>query len=447
MKNDLTNNVLQYAEESNPGYEAFHELSKIGNPVKVIDYKVFEYLCQTEHIIILGQIPYIYTQGVYRADINGAILKSKIRSLVYPDLRTANVEDRIYKLFLNTSELQVTDDQINKYPLSWINFKNGMYDTKNRVLLEHDPRYLAINQIPHEFYPNDSLQGMCIENWLQFITPDAEDREMLLQYCGYCMTRDTQQQVFLILFGTGGSGKSTLIRLLEYVIGMENISNVSLKELSGQRFASYDLHGKLVNSCADLETGALEDPSMIKKLLGEDSIRGEAKGKQAFSFKTYCKLIFSTNELPIILSEKTNGFYRRLLVLTMNKVPEVVKPDFLEDLLNEANYFIYLCVDALGRMYEKGSIVHAASSIKAVQELREDSDSVEAWINSNCVIVPNASCDRRMLYADYEQYCQDAGRTALQKPNFYKSLKLKRYKDKILHGYTHIVGLQIKSDR
>lgn len=434
-------------EVRNSGPDAFHEINRYGKPSRVIDNKVFEYICQTEHIFFLGQIPYIYEHGVYKADINGATLKSKIRSLIYPDLRTANVEDRIYKLFLNTSSLQKTDDQINQYPLSWINFKNGMYDAQDRVMHDHDPRYLAINQIPHDFYPERSPTGSCIDEWLDFITTKSDEREMLLQYCGYCMTRDIRQQVFLILFGTGGSGKSTLIRLLQNVIGMVNISNVSLKELSNQRFATYDLYGKLVNSCADLETGALEDPSMIKKLLGEDSIRGEAKGKQAFSFNTYCKLIFSTNELPIVLSEKTNGFYRRLLVLPMNRVPETVKPDFLDDLLNEVDYFIYLCVDALGRMYASGTIVYAASSKEAVQELREDSDSVEAWINSNCIKDPEASCDRRGLYADYENYCQEAGRTALQRPGFYKSLRLKRYNEKTVQGIRMFVGLKINFDR
>ena len=102
-----------------------------------------------------------------------------------------------------------------------------------------------------------------------------------MQFFGLTLTRDTRFQKFLILNGCGGTGKSTLIRLIESIVGDENTAHVSLSELS-ERFATYGLKGKLLNTCADIETSVLGETAVIKKLVGEDTIRAERKGHDAF---------------------------------------------------------------------------------------------------------------------------------------------------------------------
>ena len=143
--------------------------------------------------------------------------------------------------------------------------------------------------------------------------------------------------------------------------------------------------GKLLNSCADLELTALEDTSTIKKVLGEDTLRAEAKGKDAFSFRSYAKLIFSTNELSIVKAERSNGFYRRLLILPMNRTPGKILPNLFDTLQAEIPYFIRLCAEALRRMYERGRILSSAHSDEAVEQFRMDSDTVAAFLAEKTV--------------------------------------------------------------
>ena len=404
----------------------FHHHDKKNNPVSVFDYEIFRYLCEKLNIFVFGDIPYIYDHGVFRPDLNGTRLKTEIRDLIYPELIKSYTTDRIYKLFIDANELRVTEEDLNAYPPQWINFRNGFYDPISEELKPHSPSYRAINQIPHEF-SYQKTTGTLIDDWLNFIAEDPDDKEMLLQYCGLCMNRDVRQQKFMILSGSGGTGKSTLIKILEEIIGRENISNISLKELS-QRFASYGLMGQLLNSCADLEVTALEDASLLKKIIGEDAIRAEAKGKNAVFFRSYAKLIFSTNELPTILSEKSNGFYRRLLILKMNKTPAVIKPDYLSLLLREQDHFIQICLHALHRMYEAGTICESQNSKEAVESMRCDSDSVQAWLHDDCELDPTAKIERPFLFERYEKYCDRSGRKALTKRVFYKSLELKGFK-------------------
>ena len=227
---------------------------------------------------------------------------------------------------------------------------------------------------------------------------------------------------------------------MEASVGSRNLSNISLTDLQ-QRFASFGLMGKLLNSCADLEISALEDTAIIKKVLGEDTLRAEQKGRDAISFKNYAKLIFSTNELPVVKAEKTNGFYRRLLVLPMNRVPEKKNPNLLNELLQEIDYFVWLSVQALERMYEKEIIITSAESEKAVAQLRMDSDTVQAFLVESCVLEDGSRIERTELYRNYEKYCEDTDRQSLTKNNFYKSLRVKGYTDFKTGGYRYFKGI------
>lgn len=428
-----TNTADMNSDDMNTGQlDRFHLFDEKGRIRGVFDYAIFEYLTGVTKLFVLGGVPFIYDGGCYRADENGARLKTMIRECCYPEFIKSTTIKRVYDLFIGAAELQVTYDDLNDYPAHWINFTNGFYDPIERRLIQHDACYKAVNQVPHAYDPGVVTSGERVEDWLQFIVPDADDREMLLQYAGYCLTRDTRQQKFMILNGDGGTGKSTVIRMIEAMIGSENLSSISLSELT-QRFASYGLLGKLLNSCADLEVSALEDTSTLKKVLGEDTLRGEAKGRDAFSFKSYAKLIFSTNQLPVVKSEKTNGFFRRLLILPMNRVPTVKRTDLFDQLSSEIDHLIRLSVEALERMYQRGSMTESKHSVEAVERLRMDSDTVMAFLIEQTTRDPAKRVERGELYRAYEQYCLDTDRQSLTRNNFYQSMRLKRY-DEIVSG-------------
>ena len=433
--------VTEKSTEGNtPDLSQFHLVNNKGVPTGVFDEAIFKYIKGQQDLFVCGGTVYIYDGGYFKADVSGARLKTMISKLIYPQFIKSTTLKRIYDRFLCDISLEVSFEELNRYPAHWICFENGMYDCKEKRLLPHSPKYKAVNQIPHEYKPGAVHEGKRTEEFLKFICPEPDSREMLLQFSGYAHTKDVGQQKFLVLLGEGGSGKSTFIRLMEASVGSRNLSNISLTDLQ-QRFASFGLMGKLLNSCADLEISALEDTAIIKKVLGEDTLRAEQKGRDAISFKNYAKLIFSTNELPVVKAEKTNGFYRRLLVLPMNRVPEKKNPNLLNELLQEIDYFVWLSVQALERMYEKEIIITSAESEKAVAQLRMDSDTVQAFLVESCVLEDGSRIERTELYRNYEKYCEDTDRQSLTKNNFYKSLRVKGYTDFKTGGYRYFKGI------
>lgn len=423
--------------------DRFHIKDANGNIKGVFHDAIYEYIKGKYHLFVLGGTVYIYRDGVYKPDTSGAYLKTVIKSLIYPEYRKASTIKNIFELFLMDVSLEKSFDELNSYPAHWINFKNGLFDPKEKKMIAHDPKYLCINQLAQSFDPSANPEGQVIEKWLHFIVPETDDREMLLQFVGYCMTRDTSQQKFVILNGEGGSGKSTLIRLIEEIVGGENISSISLTELT-QRFASFGLMGMLLNSCADLEISALEDTSTLKKALGEDRLRAEQKGHDAISFKSYAKMIFSTNELPTVRSERTSGFYRRLLILTMNRIPEHKRADFFETLSAELEYFIHISIAALERMYEAGQIIESRGSSEAIKQMQFDSDTVAAWLQEEVYRVPGNKINRVELYNKYSAYCNENERQSLARTGFFKALRSKGFSERKSNGINYIEGISLE---
>lgn len=427
----------------------FHKLKDDGTPKGVHEYVIVQYLINTCHMFVVNEELYVYKDGVYFIDEHGIYIKCIIQSLIYEQFITARVMDCIYNLLVSQLCLQKKFGELNKYPASWINFKNGMFDVINAKLLCHNPDYLSINQIPHKL--DLSIQKDLAEHgketikFLESSIPSSDDRIMLYQYIGYCMTRDTGFQKFLIIKGIGGTGKSRIINLIQKIVGEKNYSNVSIQDLN-QKFYPAMLHGKLLNACADISSDALNSVDVIKKVTGEDILLYEKKGKDANSFWSYAKLIFSANKIPLNLDEKSNAFYRRLLILEMNQVPSVIDRELDVKLERETGYLIWIAVSHLKMLYEEGKFRESAKSQLLVEDLYRAADTIKAFMDECTSAKPGALIKRDLLYEKYVEYCKGYGRKEHGANSFYKNLDEKGYRSKRTSSGRFYVDIDLVGD-
>lgn len=433
-KQDELENILEdYIERfegsrTHVNLEQFHSVNDDGKITGVLDIAIVEYIIDTEHIFVINDIAFLYEDGVFREDVKGIKIKAKIQSFLYRNEIKSTTLERIYKLLLTQPMIQKKFEEVNAYPAWWINFKNGMLDVKEWKMHRHKPEYLATNQLPHEFTVRPE-EGKNFIKFMNEAVPDDEDKKMILTYMGYCMTRDVSFQQFMMIKGDGGTGKSRIIALAEHIVGKENFSNISLESLN-ERFYPTNLFGKLMNSCADISTAPLNAVDVIKKVTGDDEVMFERKGMDANgSFKSYAKLLFSANKIPINLDEKSSAFYRRLLVLEMNIKPKEKDLQLDEKLKAEAAYVIFLACRYLREAYQKGELPSSSNSKRLVNELYKDADSVKAWIDEKMQQDSNAKVLKSTLYKLYEEYCKEEDRTAHGRKGFYDSLKEKGFKE------------------
>lgn len=426
--------------------QQFHNYDENGKCTSVCDVAIVEYLMDTEDMFVIDGIAFVYENGVFKEDANGIVLMNKIQACLYRNEIKAATIKRVYDLLIRQQALQSSFETVNNYPKWWINFKNGMLDVQEMKMHPHNPEYRSMNQIPHEF----SFQPVKGENTLKFLkeaVPDSGDRQMFYTYLGYCMTCDTSMQKFMMIKGEGGTGKSRLIALAEYIVGKPNYVNVSLADLN-ERFYPSNLFGKLMNSCADISTAPLNAVDVLKKCTGDDEIIFERKGMDANrSFRSYAKLLFSANKIPLNLDEKSNAFYRRLLILEMNVKPAKIDLRLDEKLQSEVQFSIFMAVRWLHEMYEKGRIPESENSKRLVNELYKDADSVKAWLEDCMKPAAGARCSRAAIYDLYDKYCEENDRQAIGRAKFYKNLVDKGYKegrDKKIGRY--IEGLDEKGE-
>ena len=438
----------------------FHRFSrpdKNGNryPSEILDDRIADYIIKAFPLFIYGGQAYFYDGGVFRRDDDGSYLRNIISNLVFEEFRRSDKIARVEKHILRdihalwVSDAEVNDLQhpaFNQYGPTVINFQNGLLDVRTMELLPHSPEYRAINQVPHDWEPEKTATDSAVEDFLSGVIPDPEDREMFLQYSGYCLTTGTYLQKFLVVTGQGGTGKSVLLHLVEMALGPANYSSLKLQDLDGKnRFSSAFLLGKLANICADIPSRALEDVSDLKTITGEDAVRAEYKGGKVFTFRPYCKLLFSCNSLPRSLDEKTNAYFRRLLILSiMDRGPEIQR--LQERLAENIEDFIQMSVQALHRMVvdRHGEILCSTNCRNAVRQLYRDSDTVTAWMDERTVIrTPGHRTEKKTAYADYEAYCSATGRTALGRNGFYANLREKGFYEHKSTGLIFFQDLEI----
>ncbi len=421
----------------------FCKIGKHG-PYDIIDSRVAEYVTSRNHImIVLGQA-YIYQNGVFRLDKSGLFIQHLIKQCILNELVSNARIERVFKLILKDFRLQVEPEDINRYSNYWINFKNGMLDVQTGEMHEHSPKYRSISQIPHNYKPGLDVTKTVFYKFIQSRIPDEENQRMLFEFMGMCLLPSIIFAKFLILVGKGNAGKSVILNHVSRLVGAENIAAVPLHLLS-ERFTTASLLFKTVNICGDLSVTAIRDSAMIKQLTGLDMIKAEYKGKDIFFFRNRAKFLFSCNELPSILDDRSNGFYRRLLVIRFENEGEFF-PNLFDQLSDEDEIeaLISHIVEGAKTSLNRGKIYESGASKGEVLNLRRESDSVEAFFDE-CIELDEKSKIRRPdLFIAYENFCRQEERTPLRKTAFFKALRTKGHREGKVRGNIYVYGLHAK---
>lgn len=388
-----------------------------GNPSQINSRAVCDYFVNEGNTFVLGSECYQYKGGVYTE--SSSYVRNTIKNMVeYDKLIQQSKIMECFRLLVDDTRIQKSSSELNQHS-NLINFKNGVWDINEKQLIPHDSKYLQTIQIPHEVKEYVPFTETHLYDFFRKTKISKADIKMILRYMAYCMTTDFGLKTFMILVGQSNTGKSVLIRFVENLVGKQNTSALSMHELN-MRFYPAQLYGKLLNSCADNKTLPLNSIENLKKVTGGDMIMHEKKGKEPFFFTSFAKLLFSFNQLPLQLEEKSNAFYKRMRVLRMNN-----------ELFLDNNYVNELCSDEsieevipyLLSLLPLDEIPRTKMSNACVEALRQDSDSIHAFISKECKEDPEAVVNKNKLYQAYAEFCFESGREAHKKQGFMRSLR------------------------
>lgn len=395
----------------------WYEMTKRG--AKFLPGVLAEYMTQNTLVFYAAEQYYCYENGVFHG-----ITELTARNMVRENMLT-----RYTKLSqINDTEgqwkMQVQKDirELNPNPYI-INVRNGLYNVLDGSLSEHTSNYLSTVQLNVRYTPD----AVC-PRFMKFLYESLEDDQITLiqEMLGYFLIPVNHAQKCFIIVGKGGAGKSVLLRVLnELLLGKENVSNVAWQALS-DRFKTAELFGKWANICAELPTKGIEDNGIFKALVGEDYLTVEKKNKNPFSFQPYARLLFSCNSIPKNYGDKSEGFYRRLIIVRFNHtVPEDKRdPNLLEKFREEADGIFLFALEGLRRLIEhQFRFSETQANAQELQKYREDSNSVLAFVRDCCEVKMDAEVGRMEFFERYKEYCESCGLAPYSQQNFNNELE------------------------
>jgi len=296
--------------------------------------------------------------------------------------------------------------------------KNGILDRETRRLYPHSFYYGFMFCLPVRYNPDAECPK--IEQFLNSLVPE-EDVQILYEIPAAAIMGKNFQVAYMLI-GSGSNGKSTYLKLVETLLGSENISNVSLQELCTDKYKTAELVGKLANIFADLPKKAIFQTGKFKMLTGGDRITVEKKYKDPFSFVNRALMIFSANELPEV-SDNTYAFWRRwILVEFPNVFPN--REGFFEELVTEEELsgFFNKVLQAMTKIEVMG-LTRTNRVEELMQEWKKRSNSVFAFVSSCCEKAATAKTSKDDLYNAYVRFCKLEDLAVMAKERFSKEVQ------------------------
>jgi len=369
----------------------FHE----NGCVKLARYLVVSYLLRKFKIICeykTDKIKLYDSQLNYFKDVGVELVQEFLTSeLNINNTRTNAIEI----LHLLKTKTYVDDDaQRKSAPLNLIPFKNGVLDLKTMQLLKHDPKYLFDYQHPIEYKPEAKCPN--IDAFFKQLVPE-EAVDLLYDIFGLILYRENFLEKFFVFTGGGSNGKSRVLIVIQKFIGDGNHSNISLRQMTEDRFAVAKTHKKNVNIGSDIGGQPIRDTSMLKAACSTDQISGQFKFGDIFDFTPTATQLFAANDPPVFVDD-SDGMYRRAeLILFPNQFgndkdiaedPTYKKadPNIVENVTTheEMSGLLNKAVEHLKKIFTTSQL----SVTRSTSELRKNyvkySNSIKAFLEEMC---------------------------------------------------------------
>lgn len=405
------------SKPKNSGNLPWYEEQEKG--LKFLPFVLAKHLSETRDVYYGGESFLIYENGVY--NISGEKEAGRIiMDYMLPNYCImASIRDCREQWDILVSK---DFDDFNRNPYL-VNVRNGLLDIRDMSFNEHTPSYLSTVQLNVEYNPQVDCPQF--KKFLNEVL-DCKLIPLVQEIVGYLLTTNTASQKAFVFWGPARTGKSTLLWVVEYLLlGKKNVSNIPWQEI-GDKFKTAELLGKLANVFSDLPSKSIDDTGIFKVVTGEDYLMAEKKNKNPFKFKPFARLVFSCNELPRNYVDRTEGFYRRLIIVPFNRQIEKSKIDkaLKYKFQREKEGILNWALEGLKRLYENNFEFSENELTDGVKkEYKRENNNVISFVEECCEIDSLFSCSRIEIYEAYKEFCVEAGLKALSQIKFNKELE------------------------
>lgn len=255
-------------------------------------------------------------------------------------------------------------------PDPWLfNAANGTIDLRTGTLREHRSSDFITQCSPVPFRPDAACPRF--RRFLdEVFGGDQALIDYVIRFLAHCLTGDTREEYLHIFHGDGNNGKSVLIDTLLHIF--DDYGNLAPPTLLTQKRRSEhptelaELRGKRLVVASETEKGESLKIEQIKRLTGDEHIKGRGMHENFVTFPRRCKMILSTNNM-VQVPENTEAVRRRLRVVPFDVIiPEDQRDNTLREALrHEAPGILALLVQGCLEWQRKGLRTMPAAMISA----------------------------------------------------------------------------------
>lgn len=307
--------------------------------------------------------------------------------------------------------------KLNKIPADCICYNNAIVYLGNgkcpleSTLIAEDPEktnytedtfnYFMTNPIPYDYDPRKEYK--CPKIHELFVDWVGKDKaELLYDLIAYCVYPGYPINRIFILYGSGRNGKSTFMKILNKVIGVQNICASDLKTLTETPFGTATLYKKLVCYIGETDGHKLENTSILKRLTGEDLVSAQNKNKPLFEFVNYAKLIITTNTIPQT-TDKSIGHLSRYIIIDFKKRYDEKRDVFSEIPESEFCALANICADRLKRILSNRGFNCEPTTEEKIKLYEEKSNPFNSFFRGN-IVITNEEKDYIFTYDLLDKY-------------------------------------------
>jgi putative DNA primase/helicase len=374
----------------------------------------------------------------------------KRRVAHYQASAKAGRRDALLSIAGTDPDVVVAVDELDAHPML-LAARNGTVDLSTGTLRPADPTDLLTRGVDVDFDPEATS-----ERWRAFLEQIFSGNSDLIAYVqrllGYCLTGDVNEHVVPVLTGPGANGKSTLIGLIQDLLGEhattapEGLIIRREHEPHPERLAM--LRGRRLVVSAELEHRAVLAEAVVKVLSGGDTVSARELYGRRFNFKPTHKIVLVTNHRPRVHGTD-HAIWRRLRVVPFEVVipPESQDRALRRGLLQEDGPAVLAWLVQGAVQWHGWGLGDVIAVRAATDEYRAAEDTMATFLAECTVPIGTARTKVGVLYDAWRSWCEKAGEQPGRKQDFTSGLaehglEFEKYQGTTL---TRGIGLVVRS--
>lgn len=377
-----------------------------------------QFLIKEHNLIAVGDTIHMYVNGHYRPfsphELQTFILEKG-------DMN-ATASQRKETIEFITALAQKDYSEINK-DYAIISVKNGMLDLNSGTITPHTPENYNTIYLDWE-YKEDIEYSELIDEFMKMIS-DGDQKKMQFFYevAGYCLLKRSIFEKFFIFKGTGGTGKSTFCNLIMRMVGKRYVSTVKLNQFD-QDYYLATMIDKLVNIDFDAsDKKTLEDSGRFKSITCSEPVSVRQIYAAVVEMVSCATVIINANHMPKI-ADKSDGLYRRMILVEIDKKIPNPDPKFLEKITDsDMEYFFYKAVQGIHLALQRGGFTISTSAEHLKLKFQIGQSNLKKWLQSYQYSIRDlVNKTTTSLFQDYKTFCLENNCNSSTKQNFVDEL-------------------------